>query len=284
MSTVNANGATFYYERRGEGPPLLCITGATGDAGHFSGLAEALSDEYTVLTYDRRGNSRSPRPAGWTAAPIAEQADDAAALLVALDLAPATAFGHSSGAVILTDLAIRRPDVLSGAIFYEPPYVAATSQPDAVNAGLTALVEGGLARGGPSAAVEDFLRYACGDAAFATFTPELLDRCRANGEVALGMEMPELMSYQPDMAALKHTAVPKAVIAGLENRAPDAPMHWIYEASQWFAGQLGVPILETPGAHAPQATHLNELVATLRTVLQRMMVHSRAAAQPVSPV
>ena len=65
MSTVTANGTTWYYERRGDGPPLLCITGATGDAGYFSGLAEALSDDYTVVTYDRRANSRSPRPAGW---------------------------------------------------------------------------------------------------------------------------------------------------------------------------------------------------------------------------
>ena len=74
MGTIIANGATLYVERRGEGPALLCITGATGDAGHFSGLAQALSDQYTVVTYDRRANSRSPRPDGWSAAPITEQA------------------------------------------------------------------------------------------------------------------------------------------------------------------------------------------------------------------
>jgi len=283
MSTINVNGATLYHELRGEGPPLLCIAGATGDAGYFSGLAEALSDEYTVLTYDRRANSRSPRPDGWTTAPTAEQAADAAALLSALNLAPSLVLGHSSGAVILTDLAIRRPDRVNGVIFYEPPYVAATSQADAVTAGLTGLIEQGFARGGPGAAVEDFLRYACGDAAFATFTPELLDRCRANGEVTFGMEMSEVMAYQPDPAALKQVTMPKVVIAGTENRAPDAPMHWIYEASQCFAGQLGVPLLETPGAHAPQATHLAEFVATLRPVLKGMTARTRVAAPPPSP-
>jgi pimeloyl-ACP methyl ester carboxylesterase len=61
--------------------------GATGDAGHFERLAELLADEFTVITYDRRGNGRSPRPPGWDATSAEEQADDAAALLEALGLA-----------------------------------------------------------------------------------------------------------------------------------------------------------------------------------------------------
>ncbi|MFR9801656.1 alpha/beta fold hydrolase [Pseudonocardia sp. RS010] len=80
-----------------------------------------------ILTDDRRGNSRSPRPPGWDAAPMDEQADDAAALLTALDLAPAVAHGNSSGAMILTSLSLRRPEVLRAAIFHEPPFAAVTS-------------------------------------------------------------------------------------------------------------------------------------------------------------
>jgi alpha-beta hydrolase superfamily lysophospholipase len=38
--------------------------GATGDAGHFERLAKLLADGFTVVTYDRRGNGRSPRPPG----------------------------------------------------------------------------------------------------------------------------------------------------------------------------------------------------------------------------
>ena len=34
-----------------------------------------------VVSYDRRGYSRSPRPADWTTTSVDEQADDAAALL-----------------------------------------------------------------------------------------------------------------------------------------------------------------------------------------------------------
>ena len=42
-----------------EGPALLMISGAGGDAGYYAGVAEELDDAFTVITYDRRGNSRS---------------------------------------------------------------------------------------------------------------------------------------------------------------------------------------------------------------------------------
>ena len=58
------NGASLYYERQGSGPPVLFIAGSTGDAGNFSRTADLLADEFTVVTYDRRGNSRSVRPPG----------------------------------------------------------------------------------------------------------------------------------------------------------------------------------------------------------------------------
>jgi hypothetical protein len=49
----------------------------TGDAGHHAEVADLLASEFTVVTYNRRGNSRGPRPQGWTATSIDEQ--DAAA-------------------------------------------------------------------------------------------------------------------------------------------------------------------------------------------------------------
>jgi pimeloyl-ACP methyl ester carboxylesterase len=57
---VRADGADLYTERRGDGPPLLLIAGGGGDCGAFSALADLLASRYTVLSYDRRGNSRSP--------------------------------------------------------------------------------------------------------------------------------------------------------------------------------------------------------------------------------
>ena len=58
-ATVKADGADLYYERRGTGPAILMISGGGGDASYYTGVAERLADDYTVLTYDRRANSRS---------------------------------------------------------------------------------------------------------------------------------------------------------------------------------------------------------------------------------
>jgi hypothetical protein len=33
MTSINVNNTTLYYELRGDGPRLLLISGATGDAG-----------------------------------------------------------------------------------------------------------------------------------------------------------------------------------------------------------------------------------------------------------
>ena len=65
MPMATVNGAELYHEVRGDGPPVLLVTGATGDGGHFDALADMLADEFTVISYDRRGNGRSPRPAAW---------------------------------------------------------------------------------------------------------------------------------------------------------------------------------------------------------------------------
>src|SRR5690242_18016430 len=127
---LEVNGTELYHEIRGAGPPLLLIMGATGDAGHFERLAELLADEFTVVTYDRRGNGRSRRPYGWAATSPEEQADDAAALLKALDLSPAAVFGTSLAGVIALCLVLRHARVVSGAILHEPAFWSLFDNPD----------------------------------------------------------------------------------------------------------------------------------------------------------
>lgn len=281
MTTIDVNGTTLYYERRGEGPSVLFIAGATGDAGHFGGVAEALADEFTVVTFDRRGNSRSTGSPNQGGASVDVQADDVAALLTALELAPAVVYGSSSGAIYLTSLALRRPDVLRGAIFHEPPYVAVTSQPEAVGAGLQAAIGDGMARGGSPVAVESFLRWACGNEAFETLESlddELVTRCVENGDALFGSELPGLATYLPDPAELQAMRVPSVVTAGAEHADRASDGYWFHEAAAWLATQLGTPLVETPGGHVPQATHPQALLAWLRPVLRELSTSGTASS------
>ncbi|HXC27237.1 MAG TPA: alpha/beta hydrolase [Stellaceae bacterium] len=93
-------GARLYYETRGAGPLLLLIPGANGDANGFPPLADRLAAEFTVVTYDRRGYTRSILDGAQDYAHRLEtDADDTRRLIEHLAAEPATVFGTSSGAV-----------------------------------------------------------------------------------------------------------------------------------------------------------------------------------------
>ena len=94
---AQSDEADLYFERRGDGPPLLLITGGGGDAGFYAALAGNLAGEYTVLTYDRRGNSRSRLPRGPATITIAGQSTDAVAVLGQNGFSRAHVFGSSGG-------------------------------------------------------------------------------------------------------------------------------------------------------------------------------------------
>ncbi|GAA5150504.1 alpha/beta hydrolase [Pseudonocardia eucalypti] len=121
MSTLDVPGAHLHYETLGNGPLLLLIPGAPGVGGIFAALAARLGDRYTVVTYDRRGFSRSylDGPQDY-AHRLRTDGDDARRLIEHLTDEPATVFGSSSGAVVALQLLTDRPDVVRTLIPYEP--------------------------------------------------------------------------------------------------------------------------------------------------------------------
>lgn len=56
---VTTEGDELYYEVRGQGQPLLMIPAGGGDGDYYSAVANILSNEFKVIIYDRRANSRS---------------------------------------------------------------------------------------------------------------------------------------------------------------------------------------------------------------------------------
>ena len=127
-----------------------------------------------------------------------------------------------------------------------------------------------MAKGGPPAAMELFLRWVAGDEAFESLDDELRIRMLGNGEVFFGLELEDVMSYLPTTEQLAQVKQPCVVAAGVENRDPSTTRHWFYEASQWFASQLGATFIETPGAHVPQLTHPRALAELIRPILRKL--------------
>jgi len=263
---VQANGTDLYCEIRGRGPAVLFICGATGDAGHFERVAGHLADAFTVITYDRRGNSRSAAPTGWTQTSLEEQADDAAALVQALGVAPVGVFGTSSGGAIGLELLLRHPEVVRGAVLHEPFLPAVC--PEEAGPGLSQLqsrINAALAAGGPRAAVEAFFRAVAGERVYEGLPPDLRERMLSNGETLLFIEMPIFSRYRPQDVAVSAIQQPVRVL-----QSSDTLRSFRRPICEWLARLAHTEVGSLLGGHACYLDRPEETASRLRPYLQQL--------------
>ncbi len=244
---VKVNGAELYYEVRGTGPAVLLIHGTNLDSGCYEDLAGILAREFTVVTYDRRGYSRSPRPHAWESTSIQEQADDAGALLSAIGVGPAAVFGSSSAGPIALEVALRHPDRVRRVIAHEPALFTVLPQAfvQEAFAALTPLIEQAVAAGGPAAGQQALLGALAGVGGFVSLgRAEVRERWLTNAELVFQMEFPNmLLGYRPDESAIAATRVPVQAMRAEES----LPIN--IAAAQWLASKTGASLLECPGTH-----------------------------------
>ncbi len=261
---VEIHGGRLYHEVRGNGPSVLINTKDALDAEHYREVAEALADEFTVVTWDRPGYSRSASPNGPPSATFAEQADDAAALIEILGLAPVAVYGSSGGAIVALDLALRYPTLVRGAILHEPPIFAVLPQCDEIQAGLAAIVEEGMARGGPSTAMAMFASTMFGPHNWDRYEQARRQRILANAETFF-TRMAQAGQYVVDAEALSVTATPVVSLVGRENR----DTFWGAIAA-WIAERTRSEVVEIPGHHAGDVTDVEAFVEVLRPILRKL--------------
>lgn len=107
---VKAGAIRMYYEQRGDGTPLLFISG-TGWSGEQWKLEQVphFSQSYRVITFDHRGVGRSDRPAGrYTTRMFA---DDAIGMLDAIGISePVHILGHSMGGRVAQWMTLDHPE------------------------------------------------------------------------------------------------------------------------------------------------------------------------------
>lgn len=96
MPQVGVNGVELYYEREGDGPPVVFHHGALSDHQAWGYQEGALADEYEVITYDARGHglSEGSEHDGYT---MEMYAADLHGLITALDLDEPFVVGISMG-------------------------------------------------------------------------------------------------------------------------------------------------------------------------------------------
>lgn len=107
---------TLAYNRDGTGSStILCMTGLNGHAAFWNGLRSALSDAFTVISFDQRGcGANRDVPGEHT---LAEIAADAIAILNDARSDQAIVIGHSLGGVVTQCLMLDHPERFSAAVF-----------------------------------------------------------------------------------------------------------------------------------------------------------------------
>lgn len=246
-------GATCYWEKRGTGPVLLLISGGPTDANIYDGLASVLASQFTVITYDPRGNSRSVFDDG-------EQedldmnvcGDDAAVLLGTFlkDDTKAFVFGNSGGAQIGLNLTARYPALVAKLIAHEPP--CASLVPDLAHA-LEPVMEV-YRRDGALGALAKFAEVA--GMAPSRRTPS--DQMLKNFDYFFAHAARPISEYRPDIARLKK-GPPITVGVGVASEGQLA-----YRTAQALARELDIAPVTFPGDHTGWLRELDAFAALIR--------------------
>ena len=270
-------GADLYYERRGTGPALLLITGGGGDCGYYDALASRLADEFTVLSYDRRGNSRSPLHGDPAPMVMAEQSQDALAVLDANQFSTAMVFGNSGGATVALDLAAHHPGRLAAVVAHEPPVPVVL--PDAAEYLVFFDELDELARSdGWQAAFTRFqsviggigplvIRALLDPARYMPPIParEVMLRVAGNWEYMITYEVRSFIDYQPALETISASGTPVAFGRGASSADPS-----MVRMSEACAVQLGAECVVFPGGHTGPMERPGPFAGTLRALLGRL--------------
>lgn len=263
---IRVNETELYYEKAGSGEPLVLVHGSWVDHSSWALVAPSLAEDFRVITYDRRGHSRSERVSSQGS--VHEDAADLAALLEALDAAPAHVVTSSFGGVIAMRLAVSRPELIRTLTMHEPPALdLLTADPESASlleltgqriGAVAAKVKAGDHEGAARQFVEE---VALGPGAWETqVPPQTREIFIRNAPTFLD----EVRDPDPgvDLDGLASFSRPTLVSDGTES----PPV---------FPKIVGILADTIPGAqrttydgasHAPHLTHPEELVAQVRAL------------------
>jgi pimeloyl-ACP methyl ester carboxylesterase len=151
---TSKDGTRIAFDRTGDGPPVILVSGALGNRSWPFPLGGLLAPHYTVFKYDRRGRNES----GDTPPYAVEREIDDIDALIREAVSSAFVHGMSSGAVLALEAAAAGLAIKKLAL-YEPPLIIDDSRPP-VPADYTEHLKELAASGRRGEAVEYFMTAA----------------------------------------------------------------------------------------------------------------------------
>lgn len=216
MPEVAVNGVRLYYEEHGQGAPIACVHGAGSSAVMWGDAVQELARLGRVISYDRRGCARSERSDPYERTTVTEQADDAAALLDALQAAPAVVMGRSYGGAVAVDLALRYPDRVRALVLLEGDALGLSPAGLEWTKGLGARIREVAAHDGVDAVCEAVIDEVMGEGVWDSF-PEEVRRVLTKNGPALLAELHYVDEPMPDAAAFATIEVPALLVAASDS-------------------------------------------------------------------
>ncbi|WP_406285386.1 alpha/beta fold hydrolase [Embleya sp. NBC_00896] len=268
-AVLSVPGAELYYEVRGSGPMLLVSQSGEGGAGRSVDMVDRLVADFTVVTYDRRGLSRSTLVDPAVPVTVDAHADDVVRLLAELTDEPALMLGCSMGALIGLHVAARRPGVLGTLVAHEPvaPWLLPVGEQAHHRAELTELQvihrRDGLGAALPIMAKTLGIDPVAGDRE-PDLTPQPLDARRvADFDFFIQREFTAIVEDFVDLAELRNSTTRIVPATGA-----DTPRTvFDHRAAAELAALVGVELAIFPGGHNGNTSHPRVYAARLREVL-----------------
>lgn len=252
----------LYYEVRGQGKPLLLIHGVVVDAGLYEHAASLLAPWYQVITYDRRGNSRSGE-VYLEEYGIPAQVRDALALLDALRLRQVFVAGASAGAIVGQELLKACPERVFHLLMYEPPLVRILEEQEEEQ--WIARIEEIVSRGKINTAMLEFMKSLGEmDPRREEKTQEATFREMRNFQHFMEREFSVFMQYHTDLAYFQKVSGKMTVAVG--ERSGESKY---VRAARRFQELAGCELLHFPGCHNLPGDLPADYVNSLMGVLAR---------------
>lgn len=213
MPYAVVNDVRLYYEERGSGTPILCVHGTSSSALAWARAIPSLTALGRVVAYDRRGCHRSQRPEPYEMTRAGEHADDAHALLRALDAGPAIVIGRSYGGNVALDLALRYPDSVRAIALLEALPAGLDTEADAWSETVCARMTKIASTKGVDAVGEAFVREMVGS--WEELPAAWRSMFTSNGQAILAELRGGDLSV--DRGTLETIAIPTLVVAGTDS-------------------------------------------------------------------
>lgn len=244
MAIVEGAGVPLACFEHGSGPVVLLVHGMADRAVGWEATAAGLAGEARTITYDRRGYGGSGAPEPYERTTVAEQAEDAVALLESLDASPPVVCGRDFGALVCLDLCKRHARLVRAAVLLDAPVLQFSAAAAEILSEERVVLEEALRDGGPERGVDAWL-----DARGEPADSPRRTRARID-HGAFFADYGGLASWPVTRAELRALAMPLAVLT-----SPRAPGPF-REAADALAGLA-------PGARRQEATDVGAAIRAM---------------------